>query len=143
MGEKQMKKTKLLISIGLALVLVVAAANGIIYLLRVNAYRDAVASITYRHSDATGVPDGTYTGECDVDFIYAKVAVTVKNEVITGIELLEHRNDRGDAASGIEQRIVAEQRVDVDTVSGATNSSTVIKKAVDNALSAVMEGTVD
>ena len=31
-------------------------------------------------------------------------------------------------------KIVSEQRIDVDAVSGATNSSTVLKKAVENAL---------
>ena len=32
------------------------------------------------------------------------------------------------------EKIIEEQKIDVDAVSGATNSSTVIKKAVENAL---------
>ena len=34
----------------------------------------------------------------------------------------------------IVDRIIEEQKIEVDAVSGATNSSTVIKKAVENAL---------
>lgn len=33
-----------------------------------------------------------------------------------------------------KKEIIEEQKIDVDTISGATNSSTVIKKAVENAL---------
>ena len=38
------------------------------------------------------------------------------------------------AAETVINEIVDEQRIDVDAVSGATNSSIVIKKAVENAL---------
>lgn len=34
----------------------------------------------------------------------------------------------------VADRIIAEQKIEVDAVSGATNSSTVIKKAVENAI---------
>lgn len=110
------------------------------YLMGVNNYQNAIAGIRYQNKDAALVPDGTYNGACDVQFISAKVAVTVKDGRITKIDLLEHRNDRGGAADGIEQQIVAQQTVDVDAVTGATNSSTVIKKAVDNALSGALQG---
>ena len=68
------------------------------------------------------------------DCIYAKVEVTIQNGEITGIRILEHKNEHGQAAEAVVDRIVAEQRIDVDAVSGATNSSTVLKKAVENAL---------
>ena len=38
---------------------------------------------------------GVYIGEYDVNFIYAKVEVTVQNGEITNINILEHRNERG------------------------------------------------
>ena len=60
--------------------------------------------------------------------------VTVQNGEITNINILEHRHERGKTAEAITTKIVDEQRIDVDTISGATNSSTVIKKAVANAL---------
>ena len=69
-----------------------------------------------------------------MDFIYAKVEVAVQNEEITNINILEHRHERGKTAEVIADSIVDEQKIDVDAISGATNSSTVIKKAVENAL---------
>ena len=50
------------------------------------------------------------------------------------IRILEHKNERGQAAETIVDQIVSEQKIDVDAISGATNSSKVIKKAVENAL---------
>jgi uncharacterized protein with FMN-binding domain len=47
---------------------------------------------------------------------------------------LEHRHERGKTAEVITDSIIDEQKIDVDAISGATNSSTVIKKAVENAL---------
>ena len=60
--------------------------------------------------------------------------VTVQNGEITNINILEHRHERGKTAEVITDCIVDEQKIDVDAISGATNSSTVIKKAVENAL---------
>lgn len=47
---------------------------------------------------------------------------------------MEHRHERGKAAEVVIEKIIKEQKIDVDAISGATNSSTVIKKAVENAL---------
>jgi uncharacterized protein with FMN-binding domain len=127
-----MKKILLIIAI---LVITITAAIGINYLNQVNLYQKAVAAITFSGIDISTVPDGTYIGEHDTGFISAKVEVTVKDGVITNIVLLEHKNDRGETAEGIGQRIVEQQRIDVDAVSGATNSSRVITKAIDSALS--------
>jgi uncharacterized protein with FMN-binding domain len=61
------------------------------------------------------------------------VEVTVQDGVITNIDILEHKNGRGKSAEVVADRIMEEQKIDVDAVSGATNSSVVIKKAVENA----------
>ena len=105
-----------------------------IYLKSVGDYKRAVAEISFSEVSPSQVSDGVYIGECDVNFIYAKVEVTIQNGEITGIRILEHKNEHGQAAEAVVDRIVAEQRIDVDAVSGATNSSTVLKKAVENAL---------
>ena len=54
--------------------------------------------------------------------------------VIQSVRILEHKNQRGQPAEAVIEEIVAEQRVDVDAVSGATNSSLVLQKAVEQAL---------
>ena len=107
---------------------------GIIYLKSVADYKQAVKETTYEDIHISDIPDGVYVGEYDVDFIYAKVEVTVQNGEITNINILEHRHERGKTAEVITDSIVDEQKIDVDAISGATNSSTVIKKAVENAL---------
>ena len=81
------------------------------------------------------MPDGDYSGECDVGYIYAKVDVSVSDGIIENIELIEHRNERGAAGEGVIDEILAKQSVEVDAISGATNSSRVIMKAVENAFS--------
>ena len=69
-----------------------------------------------------------------MNFIYAKVEVDVSGGKIIDVRILDHRQERGKAAEAVANEIVDEQRIDVDTVSGATNSSIVIKKAVEVAL---------
>lgn len=105
-----------------------------VYLKSIADYKKAVRETTFTNIDISDVPDGVYVGEHDVSVIYAKVEVTVKNGEITNINILEHRNERGKPAEAVINKIVEEQKIDVDAVSGATNSSTVIKKAVENAL---------
>ena len=107
---------------------------GIIYLKDVSDYKQAVKETTFQEINISDVSDGVYIGEYDVNFIYAKVEVIVQNGEIIDINILEHRNERGKNAEVIIDKIVAEQRIDVDAISSSTNSSIVIKKAVENAL---------
>lgn len=104
------------------------------YLNSVSEYQRLVANIEITDIDISRITDGTYTGEYNVDFINAKAEVTVKAGATTMIDLLEHKNERGAPAEKITGDIIREQKVDVDAISGATNSSKVIKKAVENAL---------
>ncbi|WP_367270567.1 FMN-binding protein [uncultured Clostridium sp.] len=60
--------------------------------------------------------------------------MTVNNNKIEDIELLNHKNERGKPAEIIVNEVIKEQKITVDTVSGATNSSKVILKAIENAL---------
>ena len=125
---------KKIILIAIMLLLLVGLVWGIIYLKSVADYKQAVKETTFEEINILDITDGVYIGEYDVNFIYAKVEVTVQNGEITNISILEHRNERGKAAEAITNKIVDEQKIDVDAISGATNSSTVIKKAVENAL---------
>lgn len=128
------KRTKIITGI-ILLVLIVAIGYLLMYQKSVQNYRDKVNSITYDNIDANGVADGVYTGEMNVDFIYAKVDVTIANGIIADIKIIEHKNDRGASAEPVINSIITQQKIDVDIVSGATNSSKVLKKAVDNAIS--------
>ena len=107
---------------------------GAVYLKKVANYKQAVKETAFDEIDVANVSDGIYIGEYDVNFIYAKVEVTVEDGKIISINILEHRHERGKSAEIVIEKIMEEQKIDVDAISGATNSSTVIKKAVENAL---------
>lgn len=132
MKEKFMKRRVIMcMAIFLLLIGLVSSA---VYLKSVADYKKAVKETVIGDVDLSAIPDGVYVGEYDVDFIYAKVEVTVRNGEMTDIAILEHRQERGKAAEAVISDMLAEQKIEVDAVSGATNSSTVIKKAVENAL---------
>ena len=125
-------KKKILLSLILLLFLG-GLVLGILYLKDVADFKQAVEEITFEEINISDVSDGVYIGEYDVNFIYAKVEVTVENGEIKSVNILEHRQERGKAAESVTDKIVDEQKIDVDAIAGATNSSTVIKKAVENA----------
>lgn len=125
------KKFILLIILSL---FIVGLIGGIVYLKNVADYKQAVKETTFDEINVADIPDGIYTGEYDVKFIYAKVEVTVENGKVVSINILEHKHERGKTAETVIDKIISEQKIDVDAISGATNSSTVIKKAVENAL---------
>lgn len=97
-------------------------------------YRAAIADIHLSGVDFSRMPDGTYTGEYDAGYIYAKVQVTLTDGGISGITLLSHENERGTAAEEVLAVITDTQNLPVDAVTGATCSSLVLQKAVENAL---------
>lgn len=109
-----------------------------VYLQSVADYQKAVRETAIGEVDFSMIPDGVYIGEYDVNFIYAKVEVTVQNGKMADVVILEHKQERGKAAETVINDMIAQQKIDVDAVSGATNSSTVIKKSVENALREVV-----
>lgn len=125
---------KKIISVVILFLLLIGLICGAVCLKKVADYKRAVGETTFGEIDIANVSDGIYIGEYDVNFIYAKVEATVEDGKIVSINILEHKNERGKGAETIIDKIIDEQKVDVDAISGATNSSTVIKKAVENAL---------
>lgn len=128
-----MNYKKILKWFGITVLLVVVAAVGF-FGVQMNAYKDAVAQITFSDIDIHSIPNGTYEGSCDAVIVTAKVSVAVKDGTITDIQLLEHKNGKGASAESTLGLILNQQTTEVDTISGATNSSKVIRKAVENAL---------
>lgn len=129
-----MKKSKKAIIAVVAVVLVAGIISLVVYLEMVKNYRDKVDNIAFSAIDISSVADGSYIGESDVDFISVKVEVLVQDGKLISIDLLKHENGRGTAAEKTIDEMIAKQTTDVDAVTGATNSSKVIRKAVENAL---------
>ena len=81
--------------------------------------------------------DGVYEGEGTGFAGKIKVAVTIEDDTITKIEILEVEADDEaffNRAKGVIDKIITSQQLDVDVVSGATYSSRGIIHAVKNAL---------
>ena len=80
------------------------------------------------------VADGEYVGEAQIKPVSAKVNVQVENGKITDIEIKDHMTGLGKNGEKIIDPIINKQSLDVDAISGATQSSVTITKAVENAL---------
>lgn len=123
------------IKIGVAVVVSVLMAFIVKEGIRFNQYKSKAKATTISAIDISNVVDGKYQGEYDLDFIYASVSVVVKDNLIKEVNILHHKHERGaEAEKEVPKKIIAQQSIKVDAVSGATNSSKAIMKAVENAL---------
>ena len=122
-----------------ALILICFVCHVLLGITSLQDYKQNIEEIELKEIPISEVADGSYIGAYDAGYIYAKVQVDVSDGELQKITLLEHRTERGKLAEVILDKITGEQRVDVSDVSGATNSSKVIKAAVCNALQQGME----
>lgn len=90
--------------------------------------------IDYATLDVSSVPDGVYRGEAEALLVQATVDVHVRSGSIESIDFVSHRYGLGGKAEAVADEIVRVNHLDVDEVSGASASSTVIKAAVYDAL---------
>ncbi len=121
----------------LAVILLVAAAGylGVRGMLAsIETKLASLGDMEMAQVDLTSIEDGVYTGSYSVFPVSAEVQVTVKDHRIAAIDLLKHNNGQGAPAEVVPGRVVEFQSLQVDVVSGATYSSRVILKAIENAL---------
>lgn len=122
----------------LAVVCIAVISIGILggrYLYQTWEYKRLISEIVISSPNISKLPDGIYKGSYDAILVAADVSVTVEGNKIKEIKLDKHKNERGLKAEAITDKVIAAQSLEVDAVSGATNSSRVILKAIDNALS--------
>ncbi|MDO9536476.1 MAG: FMN-binding protein [Bacillota bacterium] len=132
------KKTATILAV-LSVVVVVGyfVATGMIKNIESNLAQ--LADLPVLNVDLSKIKDGTYAGNYMVFPVSAEVEVTVENHKITGIEIIKHTHGQGATAEIIPAKVVENQTLEVDTVSGATYSSKVILKAIENALLSASE----
>ena len=100
------------------------------------------SSTAKEEKDFTDLVDGIYEGQAKGHYdtlpYSIKVRVTVSNKKIAKIELIENKDDQSyfnqDKADKIAKNIIDKQSTKVDTIAGATRSSTGFINAVANAL---------
>ena len=127
-----MKKKIVIITV--CLVAAVALFFGGSVLYNMSKYKKAVAESEIRTPDLSLIQDGVYNGTFDAFLVYADVDVSVYGHRITGITINEHKNGRGAGAEVIIDEVLSKQSLEVDAITGATNSSKVILKAIEDAL---------
>lgn len=136
-GANTKSKRSIIIKITIAVV-IVALAVGVYfaatYMAQLQEYKKRIAEISITNVDLSKIPDGSYTGSYDAIMIAAKVRVDVSDHAIKGIDILYHKNERGKKAEAVVNEVKSAQSLKVDTITGATNSSKVLLKAMQNAL---------
>lgn len=131
-----MKKKKVILIIITIMTVVILA--GVIFISIMQKNLDELADTQIQNIDLTKVKDGTYEGKYQALPVTAEVKVTVVNNEISEISIVKHTNGQGKAAEGIIEEVISAQSLQVDVISGATYSSKVILKAIEDAL---MKGT--
>ncbi|MFO8191901.1 MAG: FMN-binding protein [Bacillota bacterium] len=128
------KKTKvILIVLAVIVMIVIFAVRSA--MVNVKSNLEQLSEQTLGEIDLHSVADGQHRGTYEVFPVAVEVEVTVNDQAITAIELLKHQNGQVGAAEVILDDVIEKQSLEVDTVSGATYSSMVILKAVEDALS--------
>ena len=128
-------KRKRVVILAIVLAVLVAVALGLRgFLTNIESNLAKLTDMVPAQIDLNALEDGVYSGSYSVFPVSAKVSVTVKDHRIAAIELIEHKNGQGSSAEAIPGKVLKAQSLQVDSVSGATYSSKVILKAIENAL---------
>jgi uncharacterized protein with FMN-binding domain len=133
-----MKKKRGILLIILTVVVIVVVC-GAIAVKSLDSNLKQLAGLDVQDVNLSAIADGTYSGSYGSFPVSAEVEVTVKNREIAGINLVRHNHGQGAAAEVIPGKVVEAQTLAVDTVTGATYSSIVILKAIEDALSSALE----
>lgn len=107
--------------------------SGIIFYVFLQQGKD-MEQLKYSVIDMNSIQDGVYDGEANTTLIKAKIQVELVNHTIQSITILKHDNGIGSQAEKIIVNMKESNTYDVDTISGATLSSQVIKSAVNQAI---------
>lgn len=94
-----------------------------------------VPHVEVSNVELSKMDDGIYEGKFSEGLVAVSVSVEIKDSKIIDIIIKEHQNGLGKNAERIVDDIISQQSLDVDVISGATLSSNVIRRAVQEALS--------
>ncbi|SRR6056297_233288 len=112
--------------------LVIIVGMSIYFAVVFSGMDEKISAVQISEVDLNVISDGVYKGKERVGLVGAVVEVAVKDHKIANITLIDHRNWRGKPAEVIIDRVIEKQSLLVETVSGATASSKVILKSIEN-----------
>jgi len=126
------KKKRILMWTLIALVLIFLAVQ--VAMKKIESNLNALMALELADINLEKTSDGVYTGSYSALPVAAEVKVTLEAHRIVSIELIEHKHGQGANAEILPEIVVQAQSLDVDLVAGATYSSKVILKAIEDAL---------
>jgi len=127
------RKTKNILA-AVAVVILICVLGGTIAFQSIQKNLNELSAMNIENILLSRVSDGVYVGEYSVFPVSAQVEMTVKDHVIASAKILKHRNGQGSAGETVVKQAVQANTLQVDTVVGATYSSKVLLKAMENAL---------
>lgn len=128
------KKRRWIILITVAIVLIIIGFVAKAFFEKTERALEALTQTTFVEIALNKVPDGSYKGYFNQFPVEVELITTVKNGEITDIKLIKHVNGQGQDGERVIPAVVKAQSLKVDTITGATYSSIVILKAVENSL---------
>lgn len=129
-----MKKSVKIVGI-VVLVLAIAISALVLRFVRAaDETSELLAAASLANPDLSMVGAGEYFGEFNTPVLAVKVKVTVANQQIVAVEIIEHDHMRGGPAEAIVNTVIERQELLVDHISGATHSSKAILLAIQDAL---------
>jgi uncharacterized protein with FMN-binding domain len=91
-------------------------------------------NVEIKEINLTQIEDGKYIGRYEVFPVAVEVEVAILDHKISKIKIIEHENGQGGPAEVIIDKVIEKQSLEVDVIAGATYSSKVILKAIEDAL---------
>ena len=123
---------KVLIILGIIILVIIVL--GSIAFNRINKNLQSLEENRISMIDLASLEDGVYLGSYAAFPVKVKVEVLLKDHKIEDIKILEHVNGKGKPAEDIVKAMIEKQTIDVDVIAGASYSSRVIQKAIEEAL---------
>lgn len=93
-----------------------------------------IAEIQLIMPDLRYANSGNYIGTASTRMVKAEVAVAIRDKRIAKVDLIDHETGFGKKAEVLTDSVVNYQSIELDAVSGATASSKIILKAIENAI---------
>ena len=116
----------------LVIIIIFLAGGGLFYLSR---GFDSGSQVPINEVDLSALADGTYTGTYEGGRWTNTVKVTIEDQRITAVEIVDDLLfSRPEVVDKILARVIDEQKVNVDVISEATVSSKAYLKAIELAL---------
>lgn len=140
-GGIHMKKKKLTIILSILAILVIGAVfAGFSFSRSLKEAETKLADFMVADVDLSKIADGEYLGSYDAFPVAVEVNVSISGGAITAIDIIKHQQGQGTPAEILADKVFEAQSLHVDTVAGATHSSKVILKAIEDALHKAAEG---